>query len=204
MFNKVLRNFTAGIFMAVVAAVSVQASVVNIAQNDGTENFSAIDYTNGFGALGDANYIAANIASYNTLGSNVTIRVTIGNVIDYFRPTLGNTLLGMLTSYTNHLWSASETGSFIAPVYYNNHLGGSALYWPLINVFGDSRRYLNFWGDNQGLPGGCCTTNNDSSSVWGQAFTVDIITPVPLPAALPLLVVALGGLSFVARRRKAA
>jgi len=42
------------------------------------------------------------------------------------------------------------------------------------------------------LPGGTVTLSEDS------------ISPVPLPAALPLLLAALGGLGFAARRRKAA
>jgi len=202
MFNKLMKIFTAGLFMAVVAAVSVQAAVVNIAQNDGTENFSATDYTNGFGTLGDANFIAANLASYDTLGSDVTIRVTVGNIIDYFKPTSGNTLLGMLTSHTNHLWSASQIGPFIAPVYYNNHLGGSEIYWPSNNVAGDYRRYLNFWGDSQGRLGGCCTTDNNTVASWGQAFSVDIVTPVPVPAGLPLIATGLGVIGFFGRRRR--
>lgn len=62
-------------------------------------------------------------------------------------------------------------------------------------------------------------TNNsiqiDSATVLGLDFSgtrqrfelttgIDDITPVPLPAALPMLLVGMGGLAFVSRRRKGA
>jgi hypothetical protein len=43
--------------------------------------------------------------------------------------------------------------------------------------------------------------------VYGEvafdSIKIEALSPVPLPAALPLLVAAFGGLGFVARRRRA-
>ncbi|WP_245853316.1 VPLPA-CTERM sorting domain-containing protein [Maliponia aquimaris] len=50
-----------------------------------------------------------------------------------------------------------------------------------------------FLGENDGI-------FSDNSGAY--SVTIDYMSPVPLPAALPLLLVALGGLGFAARRRK--
>lgn len=180
-----------------------KAGTVTIATNDGTAIFSSSDYVNGFGTVGDANYIASWLASYDVQGANVTMRLTMGAIVDYFRPKTGETLLSMLTANSKHLWSATETGTFVAPSPFVEHLGGSGQFWPAGNVAGDNRTYLSFWGSNSGRTGGCCTTANDAVASWGQAFTLEAITPastpVPLPAGLPLM--GLGLAAFAVMRR---
>lgn len=57
-----------------------------------------------------------------------------------------------------------------------------------------------FWSD------GTSGTTNLTQQAWSttQNFSVNSVSEVPLPAALPMMLVALGGLGFAARRRKAA
>jgi len=83
------------------------------------------------------------------------IQVTMGNVIDFFRPAPGASFCEMLTSSNRHEWSNDLT-TWHTPAYYPNHYGGSAANWPLDNVEGDNRRFLSFWGDGVGGVGGCC------------------------------------------------
>ena len=184
------------------STISAQAVPIRIAENDGSADYSVATYNNGFGILGDANFIVANLSSYDPYGSNITIRVQMGSVTDYFRPIGGATLLEMLTSFTKHTWSPTPNGPFITPAYYTNHLGGSAVNWPAINVANDDRTYLSFWGSNNAIDGGCCDTNYAApQESWSRPFTMDIISGVPVPAALPMMAAGLGGLILLARRR---
>lgn len=181
-------------------ATSVQAGLIRIAENDGSVNFNASTYASGYGSFGDVNFIASNLASYDTLGSNVTIKVSMGAVVDYFKPAFGYSLLQMLTSYDHHTWSASETGTFVTPLYFNSHLGGSSSQWPRDNVLNDGRQFLTFWGsNNSNLTGGCCDLDYISGQDnWGQAFTIDVITAVPEPSTLAIF--ALGIMALALRR----
>jgi hypothetical protein len=182
-------------------ATSVQAGLIRIAENDGSVNFNSSTYANGYGSFGDANFITSNLASYDALGTNVTIKVSMGAVVDYFKPAFGYTLLQMLTSNIHHTWSASETGTFVTPLYFSSHLGGSSSQWPLNNAFNDDRQYLTFWGSNSSLTGGCCDLNyNSGQTSWGQAFTIDAITAVPEPSTLAIF--ALGIMGLASRRFK--
>jgi hypothetical protein len=76
----------------------------------------------------------------------------------------------MLTSHDKHPWSASPTGTFVAPS--AGHLGGSsgASFTP-----GDGRQYIAFWGG--GSPeAGCChdtsnrTTGSTDTAAWQKLF----------------------------------
>jgi hypothetical protein len=180
---------------------SAQAGLIRIAENDGSVIFNSSTYLNGYGSFGDANFIASNLASYDALGTNVTIKVSMGAVVDYFKPASGYTLLQMLTSYNHHTWSASETGIFVTPSYYSRHLGGSLNFWPRDTALNDGRQYLSFWGSNNSLPGGCCDLDyNSGQDSWGQAFTIDVITAVPEPSTLAIF--ALGIMGLASRRFK--
>jgi len=68
------------------------------------------------------------------------IKVVMGTVEDYFKPVTGYTVCDMLTSYTKHQWSNDQV-SWVTPVYYHGHLGGSQWGWPASNVAGDTRTY---------------------------------------------------------------
>ena len=48
------------------------------------------------------------------------------------------------------------------------------------------------------------TLRLNSSTAWEKVILSANVSPVPLPAAFPLLLVALGGLGFASRRRKTA
>ena len=98
----------------------------------------------------------------------------MGNVVDYFRPTEGNSICDMLTSLNKHQFFNGK--EWVTPSYYNvqqlGHLGGSKENWPKDNVDGDNRKFLSFWGEST-TKGGCCATDYDEKdSSWGQAFYV--------------------------------
>lgn len=192
--------------LLLILGTAAQAASVLIARSDGTVPFTSTLYTDGLGTPSDANYIADTIASYDSLGSGAVIRITIGSVEDYFRPVAGNTLLEMLTAFDKHEWSAMATGPFVAPAYGTaGFLGGSATGWPALNVPGDNRDFLPFWGsDNTGSSflGGCCHTTLDAGGSWGQAFTMEVVAPVPLPAGAWLMLGGLGATAALRRRRR--
>ncbi|MEP1201247.1 VPLPA-CTERM sorting domain-containing protein [Tateyamaria sp.] len=195
---------------------SAQAASVLIAKNDGSVNFSSALYSSGYGTLDGNNYIANNLTDYDAFGSDVKIKVTMGTVVDYFKPVAGFTLLDMLTSFDKHTWSASETGAYVAPEYFSRNLGGSGYNWVANNVSGDDRLFLSFWGSDRGdNGGGCCDSDYSSPHTgWNKAFTVEVSTTrtaagapppsVPLPAGLPFLLTGLAGLVGLRFRKKPA
>ena len=78
----------------------------------------------------------------------------------------------MLQSSVEHLWTNDPTkNEFLAPGRYAYHGGGSARGWPTLNVDGDSRSWLGFWGDGK-RAGGCCHYTKTDSSGWGKKFTM--------------------------------
>lgn len=93
------------------------------------------------------------------------LKLVMGNVVDYFKPTSGNSYCDMLQSSTKHLWSADGI-NWQQPEYFRHGLGssygGSASMWPA-----DGRRYLSFWG---GHSGGCCAVNYDMNGAWRRDF----------------------------------
>jgi len=101
-------------------------------------------------------------------------------VVDYFRPTSGNSLCDMLASSTKHEFSPDEV-TWYTPTYLGrNHLGGSAKAWPRDNVPGDERAYLSLWG-GAGARSGCCHSSLTSGAAWGQTFDLYVNTPPPAP-----------------------
>lgn len=143
-----------------------------------TVNIVASTYTAGLGAITDADYVVP----CNRFGGldlfNTVMRVSMGDVRDFFRPTAGNDVCAMLQSFTRHQWSPTATGTFVTPTYYSTHLGGSATSWPQ-----DGRSYLSFWGGG-GAVSGCCHYRSsiynppaDSPAAWNRAFALHLREP---------------------------
>lgn len=132
-------------------------------------------YTNGVGSIVDNNYAHA-CSLFDALDPDDNVmRVSMGAVRDFFRPSAGNQLCAMLGAFDKHEWSASPLGGFVVPAYFTGHLGGSALNWPIANVPGDGRQFLSFWGGN-GNTSGCCHEASDPADAagWNRAFTLHI------------------------------
>jgi len=119
--------------------------------------------------------------------SATMIRVTVGSVVDYFKPVNGSySVCDMLQAINLHQWSPDSV-NWRVPDYVASsnddssvqHLGGSAMNWPKANVPGEVRSYLSFWGSANN-PGGCCSTRlNDEcadkphSQCYNKAMRVD-------------------------------
>jgi len=121
-------------------------------------------------------------------GSASMIRISMGSVVDYFKPVAGADICSMLKSNIKHQWSP-DGESWVTPTYYDtdlNHYGGSAEDWPKNNVPGDNRKYLSFWGSSSsaGKTGGCCSatlagdcrfpnTSSFANHCFNRAYTID-------------------------------
>merc|ERR1719487_1177551 len=98
------------------------------------------------------------------------IRITMGSVVDYYKPMDGASLCDMLQATDKHSWSP-DGRTWVQPDYLNatvggtEYLGGSAFNWPKEKVAGEVRSYLSFWGSSE-KTGGCCSNrlNDDCSS----------------------------------------
>lgn len=133
---------------------------------------SATRYTNGLNSLGATDHIAP-CGPFESIAAQPVVRLRMGSVVDFFRPSGTNSLCQMLTSNSRHQWSASPTGTFVTPGYYGSHLGGSSVNWPQSNVSGDNRRYLSFWGGGGSANSGCCATVlSDNAGDWGRTFDI--------------------------------
>jgi hypothetical protein len=98
----------------------------------------------------------------------------MGSVVDYFIPN-GVTFSTMVTTSptTNFKWTNDLSKPFVVPVYHSSLLGGSVNLWPSNNIAGDTRRYLSFWGGNDGSSaGGCCHSTYSDTAAWGKAFKI--------------------------------
>jgi hypothetical protein len=116
--------------------------------------------------------------------TNPAIMLTMGSVVDYFRPMTGYTLCEMLSSSDKHDWS-NDGVTWVTPTHDFNptdrKMGGSRSDWPRSNVAGDDRTYLSFWGHAWGLSG-CCHNTIDSTFVRGyKTFDMYVDTPPPPP-----------------------
>lgn len=149
----------------------------------GSTDVTAATYTNGLGQVGDPAYALACAKLASIAGPETTMRVIMGEVHDYYRPTYGADVCAMLTTSpgTRHRWSAAVNGPYVVPTYYGDHLGGSANGWP---TGIDGRTYTSFWGGGGSLTGGCCSQHSlnyappvDGGGIWGQAFKLHIREP---------------------------
>lgn len=119
------------------------------------------------------------------------IKMTTGDVVDYFKPKEGKSICDMLTSSDQHLWSL-DGGGWRAPSYSTTGLGGSGDGWLLtLKMENDKRDTPNFWGVPTGgtLTGGCChTTLEAESKAWTKPFSMAYCgAPVELaPICTPL------------------
>jgi hypothetical protein len=88
----------------------------------------------------------------------------VGDTVrDFFRPIAGAKWCDMLGSHNLHEWSPDGINWRI-PEYFSDATGngGSARDWPKMNVEGDEREFLSFWGNTNSLTarsGGCCSSN---------------------------------------------
>ncbi|MFA5434405.1 MAG: fibrinogen-like YCDxxxxGGGW domain-containing protein, partial [Candidatus Paceibacterota bacterium] len=125
-------------------------------------NITGLVYTNGFATASSAEY-AHPCALFNSFGNNFVLRINMGQVKDYFKPTNNYTLCQMITESpgTHFQWASTLNGTFQTPGYYSTHLGGSANSWPTSI---DGRNYLSFWGGGGSANSGCC---HNSSIVYG-------------------------------------
>jgi hypothetical protein len=128
-----------------------------------------------------------------TNDDNIVLKVTMGNVTDYYKPIPGKNLCDMLMSNRYHLWSQTgEPFTFIQPMYHESDttLGGSTNNWPSQFIPGDKRNYLSFWGGN-GANGACCHTSLTSNAAWNREAALEVVPQLPglqaptLPTALP-------------------
>jgi hypothetical protein len=140
----------------------------------GTNIIYPVDYTNG---KGNNDYLPLTewirkSADFNTY-SNPALKVAMGSVVDYFIPNGVSFSTMMTTSPSNKFkWTNDLSKPFITPSYYSLHLGGSARYWPVNNISGDSRQYLSFWSSNSTMTGGCCHSTYSDAVAWGRPFKI--------------------------------
>ena len=107
----------------------------------------------------------------------------MGAVRDFFRPANASTVYcDMLQAHDKHQWSPDGVEWFA--INFDSESpddnGGSADWW-IRDMYkgqkGDARRWLSFWGKDDGQPGedtgGCCSTSTTVAQAgWGQSFTL--------------------------------
>lgn len=110
-----------------------------------------------------------------------SIKVRMGLVTDYFRPSGDNTLCLMLQSSQRHMWSPDGI-SWVIPAYnaLDHQFGGSAYSWPQQYIVGDRRGWLSSWGSSGRNRGGCCHASSIDNPGWGRSFTMFYCTQAGL------------------------
>jgi len=104
------------------------------------------------------------------------VRVKMGAVIDFFKPTGNASYCDMFTSGNRHQWSFDGT-RWAVPEYDGGarFLGGSSKFWPenQAQYLGDKRQRLSSWGSRTTEVGGCCSENYDRGvPAWEKSFKV--------------------------------
>ena len=136
-------------------------------------NIVGSTYTNGFGQPLDDDYVIQCSKFSNYDPNNVFMRIKMGDVTDFYKPTGGAPLCQMLSESPgrHHQWSNTHNGNYVTPSYYGGHLGGCANGWP-----SDGRNYISFWGGG-GSNSGCCHYTFSDGGAWSRAFTIDLREP---------------------------
>ena len=119
--------------------------------------FDPSNVTDGVGAIGVDDHWrracdeAVGLAGAATASEGAEMKLVMGSVTDYFRPTAGHTLCEMLVSNGPHSkfeWSRDRV-TWWTPAYSSgaDHYGGSAASWPRdYGATDDERKFLSFWG----------------------------------------------------------
>lgn len=166
---------------------------------DETENLSRTDIENGAG---------------NTLLADGWRYATRGEFEALFDSLWGGIAEGWQTSnYDGADWFNTTFDLNGVHTYKNIHFGSTGECGVGVSCYGhynhNDRNLTGWFHDYYGLGNGTDLTNNQTSlsanyaSTAGASALVRDVAPVPLPAALPMLLAALGGFGFVARRKAA-
>lgn len=117
-------------------------------------------------------------------GVSIKMKLTMGDVVDYFRPTGDNSLCDMLASNTKHQFSPDGETWYTPDYWHSASMGGSASGWPRNNVPGDQRAFLSFWGSTGSAVSGCCHNSLTDYQAWNKPFDLYINT-APNPPSSP-------------------
>lgn len=125
------------------------------------------------------------------------IKLTAGEVTDYFKPKNAKTMCDMLTSGDQHTWSSTgKSSSWVTPNASTVGLGGSADGWLTAQKLADDQRDTpSFWGVKtpNAETGGCCHTDYKAEGkAWAKPYRMDFcgMSQVLAPICTPLVTVA--------------
>jgi len=132
--------------------------------------------------------------NFARLSKNSIIRVTMGQVRDYFKPAGDMSMCDFLTGEpgvtNNYTYSQTFEGPYVTPNYYLEYPGQLGGAWNSVQ-YPDGRNYLSFWGigvhaKGQYYPGGCCYytstypqyghTKSPDLVNWGLMFHIHLYT----------------------------
>jgi hypothetical protein len=117
--------------------------------------------------------VTANICKNIPEGTH-SVKIVMGDAVDYYKPADGYTVCDMLNSNKLHIWSKDGLKNWQKPEYYGSHYGGSKAGWPALMLADDTRKYLPFWGHPESsYPGGCCHAGHDETegdAAWSQPY----------------------------------
>lgn len=147
-----------------------------LAKSSGKKSMTA--WTTGMGTEKDDDYIlSCSRFNYLGTGANVTIRITMGTVVDYFRASRHKTLCNMMVSSESHLWAPTTSSEWFTPSFTRSNGfigGGSGDFYPRSASMRDPRKYLSFWGSSES-PGGCCISSYAAAPTsWGQPYIIHV------------------------------
>lgn len=101
--------------------------------------------------------------------TTAVLKVVMGEIIDYFKPSTGNTVCEMVNSNNKHMYSSDKI-TWHTPTYASPNIYlGSKRDWPL--SIGETRKWISQIGHKK-KPKGCCYYEKDGPVIgWGCDFT---------------------------------
>jgi hypothetical protein len=141
------------------------------------DDFRLFVHVNGSTGTSPSFWRKSGCSKFGFVDDRMVIKVTMGNITDYFRPTKQMLLCEFLVSRKSHEWTPSPCDDWHVPTYSFKDFGGSAVNWPAEAISGDKRPSITFWGGQQRKGGCCCKsyTNCDvQNAAWGKEFKMYI------------------------------